>query len=348
MITKNLLKALEELGFEYRDNKSPDKTHAFAIYGDYLVSVYETAGKRTAYFNFKFSDSEENSIKKYAMSETFSNEIEEFSVIDYSISEDGMRVFSNGSIPTFLKLIDRCVSILKENEIRGIEYCSKCGNKFGSRKPKKVTVNKENHLMCEHCAIDVVEEINNAAAQKAIDNNNGKILKGILGSFTFSILGIGIYFLLYYFLSPALAQSNFNEVRYIFCICGFVVSLLSYYGYRIFCKKISLSAYITIPVNALLCTAVGQYIGVVFEFIAKNGFKPSVLFSNKHFWLVHVRNTIPQEVAEHFTSHSEIFVKLLIISLLFALIGLGIFLLTLHDKSNIKPETVEIETVSIN
>ena len=348
MITKNLLKALEELGFEYRDNKSPDKTHAFAIYGDYLVSVYETAGKRTAYFNFRFSDSEENDIKKYAMSEAFSNELEEFSVVDYSISEDGMRVCSNGSIPTFLKLIDRCVSLLKENEIRGIEYCSKCGNKFGSRKPKKVTVNKENHLMCEHCAIDIVEEINNTAAQKSIENNNDKIWKGILGSVVFSLIGTVIYFLLYYFLSPAIAESNFSEVRYIFCICGFIVSLLSYYGYRIFCKKISLSAYITVPLNALLFTAIGQYIGVVFEFIAKNGFKPSVLFSNKHFWLVHVRNTIPQEVADNFVAHSEIFWKLLIISLMFAAIGVGIFLLTLHDKSNVKPETVEIETVSIN
>ena len=79
-------------------------------------------------------------------------------------------------------------SLLKENEIRGIEYCSKCGNKFGSRKPKKVTVNKENHLMCEHCAIDIVEEINNTAAQKSIENNNDKIWKGILGSVVFSLI----------------------------------------------------------------------------------------------------------------------------------------------------------------
>lgn len=347
MITKNLLKALEELGFEYRDNKSPDKIHAFAIYGDYLVSVYETAGKRTAYFNFKFSDNEENSIKKYEMSEAFSNELGEYSVFDYSISEDGMRVSSNGSIPTFLKLLDRCVSLLKEHEIKGIEYCSKCGNKFGSRKPKKVTIGKENHLMCEHCAIDIVEEVNNKAVQKAAENNTGKVLKGILGSFAFSLLGVGVYFLLYYFLSPAISQSSFNEVRYIFCICGFIVSLLSYYGYRILCKKVSLTAYITIPINAILFTAIGQYIGIVFEFIAKNGFKPSVL-SNKHFWLVHLRNTVPQEVADNFVAYSEIFWKLLAISLMFAAIGVGLFLLTLHDKSNIKPETVEIETVSIN
>ncbi len=347
MITKNLLKALEDLGFEYHDNKSPEKTHAFAIYGDYLVSVYENAGKRVAYFNFKFSDNEENSIKKYEMSEAFSNELVEYSVFDYSISEDGMRVYSNGSIPTFLKLLDRCVALLKENEIKGIEYCSKCGNKFGSRKPKKVTIKKENYLMCEHCAIDIVEEVNNASTQKANDNNNDKPFKGIVGSLLFSLIGVAIYFVLYYFLSPAIGESSFSEVRYIFCICGFLVSLLSYYGYRIFCKKISLPAYITVSVNAILFTAIGQYIGIVFEFLAKNGFKPSVL-TNKHFWLVHLRNTIPQEMTDYFPAYSEIFWKLLAISLMFSAIGVGLFLLTLHDKANIKPETVEIETVSIS
>jgi hypothetical protein len=201
--------------------------------------------------------------------------------------------------------------------------------------------------MCEHCTIDVVEEINNAAKEKADEASKGKTFNGIIGSVLFSIIGVALYFVLYYFLSPAISQSNFSDIRYIFCISGFVVSLLAYFGFRIFSKKISSVSYIVIAVNSLFFTAIGQYIGVVFEFVAKNGFKLSVL-SNKHFWLVHLRNTIPQDLAEHFISNSEIFWKLLAISLMFAAIGTGIFLLSLHDKATLKPESVEIETVSLN
>lgn len=346
MITKNLTKALEEIGFTYYEGKSAENSHAYAVYGQYLVSVYEKAGKKTAFINFKFSESEENDIKKYEISETFANELEEYSVTDYSIDEDGMRICSNGTIPVFLKLIDRCITLIVENDIKGCDYCSKCGNKFGSRKPKKVTLSNENHLMCDHCALETLEEINAINEEEKKELNSSKIGKGILFSTLFSAFGVFLYFALYYWLSPAVSESGLNEIRYIFCVIGFVISLLAYFGYTIFCKKASLAAYITVTINSLIFTAVGQYIGIVFEFIAKNGFSLNFL-SNKHFWLIHLRNTIPADVTEVFVDHSAIFWKLLVISLMFAAVGAAIFLLTLHDKSNTKKENIEVETISI-
>lgn len=346
MITKNLTKALEEIGFTYFAGDAADKSHVYAVYGGYLVSIYEESGNKVAYFNFRFGESEENDLKKYEMSESFSNEIEEYSVTDYTLSEDGMRVYSNGNIPTFLKLIDRCIALLIENDIRGIEYCSKCGNKFGNRNPKKVTDNKENYLMCEHCAIETVEEVSNRIDEQKRETSKEKVLPAVLTSVLFSIFGTFVYFVLYYWLSPAMSDSGMNEIRYIFCIAGFLVSVLAYIGYRIFCKKASLPAYITVTANALVFTAIGQYLGVVFEFIALNGFSLSAL-SDKHFWLVHLRNTIPAEITEYFTDHSAIFFKLLIISLMFAAVGAAIFLLSLHDKSVKKPDNVIVETISI-
>lgn len=346
MITKNLVKSLEEIGFTYVEGSSSEKSHAYAIYGGYLISVYENAGKKVAYFNFKFPESDENDLKKYNMSESFSNHIDEFSVIDYTLSEDGLRVVSSGNVPTFLKLLDHCVSLLIENEIRGVGYCSKCGNKFGSRKPKKVSLANENHIMCEHCALDTVEDVNNRAEAKSEDSGKGNSWLGILGSFSFAIIGAAIYFVLYYWVSPSMNASGFNEIRYIFCAIGFVVAMLAYFGFRIFCKKATAVAYVTVSISSLLFTAIGQYIGVVFEFVAKNGFDSAVL-SNKHFWLVHLRNTIPVDVADLFTDYSAIFWKLLVISLTFAAVGAAIFLLTLHDKAAVKPETVDIETITI-
>lgn len=348
MITKNLAKAVEDIGFTYVAASSSEKSHAYAVYGDYLVTVYEESGKKIAYFNFRFLDSEENDLKKYDMSESFSSDLEEYSVSDYSIDEDGMRVTCNGNIPVFLKLIDRCITLLKDNDIRGVEYCSKCGNKFGSRKPKKVTDGKENHLMCEHCALETVEEVANRISENEEDEKSGSTAKAILFSSLFALLGAFIYFVLYYWLSPAMSETGLNEIRYIFCVAGFITSMLAYFGYVMFRKKATVCAYVTVTVNALLFSAIGQYIGIVFEFIAKEGFSISAL-SNKHFWLVHLRNTIPADVAEKFadSNYSGIFWKMLIISICFAAVGAAIFLLSLRDKTEKKPETVEIETITI-
>ena len=346
MITKNLIKSLEDIGFSYTEGTSSEKSHAYAVYGGYLVTVYETSGKKVAYFNFKFPESDENDLKKYNMSESFSASIEEYAVVDYSLSEDGLRVVSSGNIPVFLKLIDMCIAMLLENEIRGVEYCSNCGNKFGSRKPKKVTYGNENHLMCEHCALEAIEEANTRTDASEAAAIKGNTSLAILCSVLFSLIGAAIYFAMYYWVSPSMNASGFNEVRYIFCALGFVVSMLAYFGYRIFSKKAGIGAYITVAVNSLVFTIIGQYIGIVFEFIAKNGFDTSVL-SNKHFWLVHLRNTIPADVADLFVDYSAIFWKLLVISLTFAAVGAAIFLLTLHDNANKKTETVEIETISI-
>ncbi len=347
MITKSLLKTLEEIGFTYSEASSPAKSHAYAIYGGYMVSIYEAAGKRTAYFNFKFSDSEDNALKKYDISEVFSNEMTEYSVIDYSIEDDGMRVVSNGSITQFLKLIDRCIELLIENEIRGVEYCSKCGNKFGSRKPKKLTDGKENHIMCEHCALDTIEEINNRVSEEQAESQKGSVKLGVLGSVLFALLGSCLYFILYYFFSPSNEEGSV-DFSYIYCAAGVAVSFLSYLGYRIFCKKASLAAYLSVSLSSLVFTAIGQYIGVVFGFIASNNF-PISISSNKHFWLVHLRNTIPADIADQFAgqAYSDTFYKLLAISLMFAAVGAAIVLLTLHDKSIIKKETATVETLSI-
>ncbi len=346
MITKTLSKALENIGFTYH-NSNLQKSHAYALYDKYMVTVYEERGKKILYINFIFPENEENSLKKYDLSEQFSSNLETYSITDYDIAEDGMRITSTASTPIFLKLIEESVDLISQHNIKGVECCSNCGNKFGSRKPKKVTIGCENHIMCEHCTIEAVEDAQNAADERKSENNNDKVWKGILGSISFSVIGTLIYLILYYYISPAMAESGLNEIRYIFCICGFVVATLSYYGYRLFCKKASTCAYVIVSTTSILFTAIGQYIGVVLEFIAKSGIFTISNLSNKHFWLLHLRKTIPENPVNGVIDYSAIFWKLLLISIMFAAVGAAIFLLSLHDKSHAKPETLEVETISI-
>lgn len=346
MITKNLLTALEEIGFKYSETDPDSYSYAFAVYGGFLVSAYESGGKKIAYFNFKFSDGEENAQKKYAFSEALSSGMDEYSISDYSLNEDGLTVKCSGNATAYMKMLDYCVKLLLDNEIDGITRCSVCGNKFGSRSRKKVTFGSNSHIMCEHCAIEAVQENKKPVQKDSAPLGKKNLFKGILGSFLFSLIGVFLYFVFYYWLSPAIGNTKF-EVRYLFCGLGFLVALFAYVGYRLFCKKVSLSAYIVIPTFSVLFTMIGQYLGVVFEFIAKNHFHISNL-SNKAFWLVHLRNTVPADLADQVHSYSGDFYILLTISLLFAVVGCAIFLLSLHEKSVPKKEPLTVETLKIN
>ena len=344
MITKDLANALEKIGFTYTAEEKSVNGHCYALYGGYLISVFEQNGKKVAYFNFKFSENEENAVKRYDLSETFSNETAEYSVSDYELTDDGLKVVCGGSVAVFLKLIDRCVGLLIEHDIRGAEYCSVCGNKFGGRKPKKVTYGAEEHLMCEHCAVEALDvhntESDDDSAQK------GRTFKGVLLSALFGFIGTLIYIALYSLLSPALAKAGINDVRYIFCAAGALTALLVFIGYRIGCKKISGAAYVSISVFSVVFTALGQYLGSVTEYALRNGFGLSAL-KNKAFWLIHIRDTIPEDAADQFTSYSATFYKLLAISLLFAVVSAAICLLSLRDKALAKKEPLKIETLGI-
>ncbi len=346
MITKNLAKALEDIGFKYYDGDG-NSAHVSSIYNGYLITVYETSGKKNAFFSFRFSDNEENSLKKYNISESIGAIIEEYYICDYSIDEDGARIVSNADISVFIELLNKCTSIFADNEIRGAGYCSECGNKFASRPAKKVTLGTEARLLCEHCTLNAIEDVNKAKDDNRDNISKKDVIKGILGSALFSFGGFLLYILVYGLLSPVLKSFNFGNVRFIYCALGCAVAALSYLGYRTFCKKVSKCAYISISVNSLLFTVIGQYMGVVIEFINDGNYGISALL-NKHFWLIHLRNTVPEDFAAEYINYSGAFYQLLGISVLFCIIGVAIFLLTLHDKSKANDETLNVETVILD
>lgn len=348
MITKNLANALSDIGFTYADGEKSASAHCYAVYGGYLVSAYEDGGKKKAYFSFRFNENEENAIKRYDMSEQFSAETEEFEVTDYELGEDGLKVVCGGSIATFLKLIDKCVSMLIEHDIKGVEYCSSCGNKFGKRKPKKVTYGCDEHLMCERCAIEALEEYNNAKTESA--HKDARVLPGIIGSALFALLGSALFIAMYWWLCPAVMGNGTSDIRYIVCAAGAVVAALAFVGYRLFCKKISAAAYISVSVFSLLFTAAGQYLGSVLLFLKINPsgtVYPCSALSNKAFWLIHLRNTIPADAADQFADQSGVFYKLLAISAMFAAVCAAILLLSLRDKSIARKEPLKVETISV-
>ena len=346
MISKNLSNILDSLGFASSNNSSPKDSNMYSVYNGYLTTVSCNSNKVFVYFNFRFIESDENNLKKYNISNSVSSMMNKYDISDYSITSTGLRITAACNDESIAELLDECTSLLLEHNVRGAEYCSECGNKFGSRNPKKVTINSENYIMCEHCAVMAIEDSKKIDNEPVNEDSKGKA-KGVIFSVLGGIIGFFLYVLAYTVIIPWIKELKLGDVRYIFCALGCVVAVLAYFGYRIFCKKIDTAAYVTISISSLIFAALGQLIGSVLGFIVEGGYRSSSLL-NKHFWLVHLRNTIPEESAGEFINRSAEFYKLFGISMLFSAIGTAIFILTLKEKSKPKIKEINIETLKLS
>ena len=340
MLSKTLSAALQNIGLTLTDS------HAFGIYGGYLLTVYENGNKKTAFFNFLLDENEENedsSLASFEISEAIKSNLETYSIIDYELQDDGLSVTSGQNIQKFLEMIDFCTELLKEYSVKGSENCCYCGKKFDKKHPKKVTKSNKNYLLCEACTLEVLEEHNKPAEEKSIVTPAKSRFLGIIGAIIGGLLGVLFYYATYQWLLPLTVDLESWDFRYVVTAYGFVTALFVYLGYKLFCKKASLTAYISIPLISIIFTAIGQYIGTIVYISTENSFN---LFKFPDFGLLlmmPLRSTAENEAIEYSSS----FYFLLAISIALAVVGAIIFLLGFYEKNRIVKEDIKVETLKI-
>ena len=356
MISNALRSAAEGIGFTYAAGKPSGKSgmdSLYGIYGGYLVTLYDEGSKRTLFVNYYTGsdEEEEDSVRLLEISESLKSAFSGLSVTNYSVESDGLSCTVSGTLDDFLALLDKVLEMLVEKEVIGATHCSCCGNKLGKRPPKKLVSRRRHILLCEHCALDKLEE-----ASKAPEEGENELPKrtgmGILGAAIGGVVGILLYILAYSFLYPLFSDSSF-EIRYLFCAFGFVTAALVYAGFRFFSKRPCVSAYVIISVTTSLATIVGQYFGSFVGYAKQMEFSLSQAMKLPSMWLIHLRSTVKevieptQEMLDKFDV-SSLFYWLLGFSLLFALIGSVIFQLGLYEKGKIRQEPLELETLRIS
>ena len=343
MVSKTLQATAEAMGFIYAEKQNAKQSHMYGVYGGYLITLYDNGSHKTIFMNYYMAPDEEedDSVLLLELSEGFKTATMGYSMVDYHVDVNGLSCTVNCENEELMPLVDKLVELLQAKELVGVTHCSCCGNKIGKRLPKKLTVGKNNLLLCEHCALEKMEE-----ATKSPEGDSDRLpqntVKGLLGALVGGILGILAYFLIYYFVSPVFSDSAF-EMSYIFSLLGFGTAFLVYYGFTMFSKRPCNSAYAIVASVSLVCAALGQYIGTFAEFAKLQGFELGKAMSIPAMWLIHLRSTATSADFDY----ASTFYKLLCFSLLFALIGTIIFLLGLKDKAKEKKEPVELETLRI-
>lgn len=354
MISQALRSAAEEIGFTYAEASRAGKDSLYGIYGGYLVTLYDTGSQKTFFINYYMNaDGEDgdDSVRLLEISEALKSAVSGVSVSNYSIENDGLSCTVNGTLDEFLALLDRVLEMLEEKQVTGATHCSCCGNRLGKRYPKKLIKQRQNYLLCEHCALDMLESASKAPADgaNALPKRTGL---GVLGAVVGGLAGCLLYLLTYSFLAPLFSDSAF-EIRYLFSLLGFATAGLVYAGFRFFSKRPCISAYASISAVTLVFVALGQYFGSFVGYAKQQGFTLAQAVRLRSMWLIHLRSTVDKtlsygEETLRLYDISPLFYKLLLFSLLFALIGSIIFQLGLYEKGKHRAEPVEMETLRIS
>lgn len=360
MLSKTLDAAVKKIGLTVTEK------HAFGIYGGYLLTVYESGNKKTAFFNFlldttdeenstdneneeQSNDDDDSTLASYELSDALKKNIDKFSVVDYNLQDDGLLITTNQSIQIFLEMIDFCTELLKENGVKGSNCCSCCGNSFGKRFPKKITLDNKNYLYCENCALEIYEEHTKVEEDTIEEHPRKKCLLGILGAFFGCIISVFLYFAIYKWVLPTSADAEDFDWRYLVVCMGFVTSFLVYTGYKLFRKKATLSAYISVTAFSFLGASIGQYIGTLTDIANNFSLSFNHFLTYPNLLLMPLRSTVPSDLTEDFSKYifSSDFYRFTVIGVALALLGAIIFLLGFYEKNRPVKEEIVIETLKI-
>ena len=341
MVSKALQAAAADIGFTYVEKDSAKQAYLYGVYGDYLTTLHDSGNLKTVFINYYLGaeDDSDESVRLLELSEELRAFAENYSVSDYSFEADGMLCTADCSVDSFLSLLDDLIDLLKRYEIAGVERCSSCGNKIGKRLPKKLSAGKKNFLLCEHCALEQMEAQSNQSEESP--SLPRKTFLGALGAVVGGLLGIVLYFLMYTYASNLI--SGF-EITYVFTLLGFATAFFVYQGFKFFSKQPCISAYAIVSSVTLVCVTLGQYIGSFIDNAIAYDFSPLEATKIRAMWLILLRSTATDSSVE---APSDTFYKLLCFSLLFAIIGVIIFLLGFKEKAKTKKETFEIATLRI-
>ncbi len=332
MIDQALAVAAQKLGL------ISDAVSACGVYDKYLVSIYNESGNKIFYINYLIDPDADYEMINLELGQKIKEVFDEYSIVNYSADEGGVTIEADCEIPKFFEMLDYCIDLLSHYSIMGCDRCTSCGTAFENRPIKKIRKGCKSFIVCESCAIETLQKYNKETAEIAPPTKKQHI-SGILVSALGGLIGALLYIPAYLWLYPVIKTDSF-DIRYVFCVLGFVVGLFCYLGYTAFCKKSTKNAYLTIGAFSLLFTTIGQYIGYVAMLIntVGSGIFPPVA----SIYLMPLRST----AASAELNYSSTFYVLLVISLMFAVCSAIIFLLGLYEKNHLPKEELTIETVT--
>ncbi len=348
MVSKKLLKAADPLGFKHIEKLPLESSYLYGEKDGYLISLYEEGKGRNVFVNYCLNagNEEQTSVLLMEMTEELKAILSGQVILNYAVKEEGLSFSLPAEWNECLALLSPVLDMLKEKGAEGVTRCSCCGNKIGKRAPKRVLKNMDNYLYCDHCALDAMES--GRVSAKSDEAKVSVNAPGVIGALVGGLIGFFVFFALYQWLYPVLKANSF-DFRYIFTVCGLLTAFLVYKGFTLFQKKASVAGAVIVSVFSVVFTAAGQYMGCFASYAAQQGFGLFEAMRIPSMWLIHLRSTMDASITYDQTildkyNVSPQFYRLLLISLLFAVIGTILFQIGFFERSKTKKTMLEVVT----
>ena len=232
MISKALQTYAEDMSFKTENDC------IFGVYKDYMVTINEKGVRRNIFINYYLMDSENDSLKKYRLSECIKNDMNEYEIKEFDIEDNGLSIVFLDTISKLAEYLDKLIENLIEEEIQGINTCSECGKTETDEKFRTISFNQNRYILCNACTIDLMQTSSELSNKKEQDTS-GSLGRGILGAVIAFLLGTALWNYL---------ATLINATMWM----GFALALLVYLGYTLFKGKKGVAQTATIVTTSVI------------------------------------------------------------------------------------------------
>ncbi len=239
------------------------ENYAFGVIDNFLVTVYNSGTKKTAFVSCCFPTNEECEENNELISTfEFQSEIGKLidsnypALKDYEITSDSILFTTSAELKTFDEALTQLLKLLHKNNIPGVDICVECGTPNNDN-AKYVIKNNSAHLLCEECAGEYLKDLENREA-----NKSNTLIRGIVYALLGGIVGLLVALLGFLFVIPTDGVLGFNSAIINIPFAA-LITVLSFLFYRIFTGKKGLERIIPCLVVSALTTAVMVYASTV-------------------------------------------------------------------------------------
>ncbi|MBE6677674.1 MAG: hypothetical protein E7597_02635 [Ruminococcaceae bacterium] len=235
------------------------ENYAFGIIENFLITVYNSGAKKTAFISCCFPTNEEREQNSELISTfEFQGEIAKLidsnypALKDYEITSDSILFTTSADLKTFDESLLQLLNLLHKNAIPGIDVCVECGN-ANNDKAKYVIKNNSVHLLCEDCANEYLKEI-----EAGVTKKTGKSIQGTLYALLGGFVGLLLAVLGFLLVIPSDGILSFNSLIINIPFAA-LITVLSFLFYRMFTGKKGLERIIPCLAVSALITVVTDY-----------------------------------------------------------------------------------------
>jgi hypothetical protein len=231
--------------------------NAFGVYANYFLTVSEARNKKTIKFSCYIGNSDDYAEDYLVLNDGIRAIIDKYSITDYEVYENGIRIVSSAPIAALRELTDNVAKLLDDNQIPNSHFCSECGNQFKAGEKKRiVTISRgkdlEKHLLCEKCALTAAEEAEESKVHESksdagqatevnekANSKSSAVLYSLLAGLLPSVIYIALFFLL--------GINGRGEVaNYLACLVGLLIGGVVFWVYKSKAGKVSSRGMITV------------------------------------------------------------------------------------------------------